>query len=72
MAKYTQKNKGITTYRHRGGIQGGAIAPIKPKKMTLFTMILHNSENIIRDIRSFCCTLFCHSNVVKYASTLLQ
>jgi len=48
------------------------MAPLKPKKVTLFTMILCNSENNIRDIRPFCCALFCHSSVVKYASTLLQ
>jgi len=35
-------------------------------------MILYNSENNIRDIRPFCCALFCHSSVVEYASTLLQ
>jgi len=56
-------------------IQRGAIAPIaplKPMKVTSFTMILHNSENSIRDIRPFCRQLFCHSSVVKYTSSLLQ
>jgi len=52
--------------------RGGAIAPLKPKKVALFTMILCNSENNIRDLRPFCCALFCYSSVVKYASTLLQ
>jgi len=47
---------------------GGAIAPLKPKKVTLFTMVLCNSENNIRDIRPYCCALFCYSSVVKYAS----
>jgi len=51
---------------------GGAIAPLKPKKVTSFTMILYNSENNIRDIWPFRCALFYHSSIVKYASTLLQ
>jgi len=36
----------------QGWIQGGAIgaiAPLKPMKVTLFTMILYNSENNIPD-----------------------
>ena len=41
------------TYTHihvmPGRIQGGAIAPLKPMKVTLFIMILYNSENNIRD-----------------------
>jgi len=48
-----------------GGGAFGAIAPSKPTKVTLFTMILHNSENSIRDIRPFCRLLFCHSSVLK-------
>jgi len=51
---------------------GGAIATLKPKKITSFTMILYNAENNIRNIRPLCCALFFHSCVVKYASTLLQ
>jgi len=31
---------------------------LKPKKVTLFTMIFHNSENSIRDIGTFCRPLF--------------
>jgi len=50
----------------------GAIAPLKPKKATSFTMILYNSENSIRDIRPFCRPFFCHSSVVMYISSLLQ
>jgi len=46
----------------------GAIAPLKPTKVTLFTMILFNSENSTRDTRPFCRPLFCHSSVVKYLS----
>jgi len=54
----------------RGAI--GAIAPLKPAKVTLFTMILCNSENSIHEIRPFCHPFSCHSNVVKYTSSLLQ
>jgi len=51
-----------------------AIAPSKTYESTviLFTMILYNSENSIRDIRPFCRPLFCHSSVVKCTSCLLQ
>ena len=55
----------------RGGFTG-TIAHLKPAKVTLFTMILYNSENGIRDIRPFCRPFFCHSSVVKYISFLLQ
>jgi len=51
----------------RGGSQKGAIgaiAPLKPAKVTLFTMILYNSENNIRDIRPFCRPLFGHITAV--------
>jgi len=51
---------------------GGAIANLKPTKVTLLTMILYNSDNSIRDIGPFCRPLFCHSSVVKYASFFLQ
>jgi len=44
----------------------GAIAPLKPSKVTFFTMILHKSENSIRDGRPFCRPLFGHSRDVKY------
>ena len=39
------------------------IAPVKPTKVTFFTMILYNSENSIRDIRPFCSQLLCHSSL---------
>jgi len=62
-----------------GGCRGGSrgqlkvIAPLlKPTKDTLFAMILYNSENSIRDVRTFCCPLFRHSSVVKYTLSLLQ
>jgi len=55
----------------RGGCRG-AIASLKLTKVTLFTMIFYNSENSIRDIRPFCCPLFCNSSVVKYTSYFLQ
>jgi len=46
--------------------------PPKTYKLTLFTMIVYNSENSIRNTRPFCHPLFCHSSVVKCASSLLQ
>ena len=45
---------------------------LKSTKVTFFTMILYNSDNSIRDIRSFWRPLFCHSSIVKYTSCLLQ
>ena len=59
----------------RGGSRGGDWgdrSPLKPMKVTFFTMILNNLENSIRDIRPFCRPLFCHSSDVKYTSYLLQ
>jgi len=56
-------------------IQGGAIgaiAPLRPTKVCLFTIIFYKSENNIRDISPFCRPLFCDSNAVKYMSSLLQ
>jgi len=50
----------------------GTIAPIKPAKVTLSTIIFYNPENNIRDTRPFFRPLFCHSSVVKYISSLLQ
>ena len=50
----------------QGRIQG-AIASSKPAKVILLTMILYNSENSIRDIKSFSRPLFCRSSVVKYS-----
>jgi len=50
----------------------GAIYPLKPAQVTSFTMILYNSENSIRDVRTFCRPLFCHSSVVKFTSSFLQ
>jgi len=60
---------------YQGWIQGvaiGAIAPQKPTRVTFFTIILHNSETSIRDIRPFCCPLFCNSSVMKHTSSLLK
>jgi len=54
------------------GVTVEAIAPIKPAKATLFTMILYNSQNSIRDVRSFGLPLFCQSSVVKNSLALLQ
>jgi len=53
----------------RGGAIG-AISPQTPTNVTLFTMILHSSENSIGDTRLCCRLLFCHSSVVKYTSSL--
>jgi len=50
----------------RSGSRGGGNRPPKPAKVTLFTIILHNSENNIRDIRPFCRLRFCHNSVLKY------
>jgi len=36
-------------------------SPLKPTKVSLFTILLYNSENSIRDIRPFCRPLFCHN-----------
>jgi len=55
---------------NQGRIQEGAIVPLKLTKVTLFTIILYNSEN--SDIRPFCSPLLCHSSVVQYTSSLLQ
>ena len=47
--------KQAKTYTHvyvtQGGYRGGEISPLKLMKVTLFTMILYNSENNIRDWR---------------------
>jgi len=51
---------------------GSKIAPLKPRKVSLFTMIFYNSENSTCDIRQFCRPLFCHRSVVKYTLSLLQ
>jgi len=51
---------------------GGTIAPLKPTKVSLFTIIFYNSKNNIRDISLFCRPLFCHSSVEKYTSSILQ
>ena len=42
---------------------GGDRPPLKPAKVTLFTMILYNLENNIRNIRPFRYPLFGHSTV---------
>jgi len=48
------------------------IASLKPKKVTVFNMILHNAENNIRYIRAILSFIVvCHGSVVRYASSLL-
>jgi len=59
----------------RKGVKTGAIeaiAPLITYELTLFTTIVYNSENIIRNTRLFCHPLVCHRNVVKYTSSLLK
>ena len=51
---------------------GGAIAPPKTFELTLFTMIVNDSENSIRNTTPFGHPLFCHRSVVKYTSSLLK
>jgi len=50
----------------------GAIASPKTYELTLFTMIVYNSENSIRNTRPFCHPLFCHRCLAKWTSSLLQ
>jgi len=62
--------------RHWSGVDPegsiGAIAPLKSKKVTIFTMIFYYSENSIRDTRPFCRPQFCYRSIVKDTSSLLQ
>jgi len=44
----------------------------KTYELTLFTMIVCNSENSIRNTRPFCDPLICHRSFVTYTSSLLQ
>jgi len=48
----------------------GDHSPLKPTKVTLFTMTLYNSEN--NDIKPFCRPLVFHNSVVKYTASRLQ
>ena len=47
-----------------GGCGWSDSPSLQPAKVTLFIMNLYNSENNIRDIRSFCLSLFCESKFV--------
>jgi len=58
-------------WRIQGGWLGRSL-PLKPAKVSLFTVIYYNSETNIRDISPFCRLLFCQSSVVKYTSSLLS
>jgi len=54
----------------RGGSSGGALGQsplLKPTKVTLFTIILYNSENNIRDTRPFCRPMFYHCSVEMHS-----
>ena len=69
------QNRHFQLYSSRGGSKGGRLGrllPLKPMKVTLFAIILYNSEKNIRDITPFFRPSFCHSSVVKYTSSLLQ
>jgi len=48
----------------------GQSPPLKPKKVTLFSIILYNLENKIRDIKPLRRLLFCHNSFVKHISSL--
>jgi len=47
-----------------GGRLGRSL-PLKHTKVTSFTIVFHNSEKSIRDIRPYCRLLFRHRSVVK-------
>jgi len=47
-----------------GGSRGGGDCPLKLAKVSLFTVILYNSEISIRDLKPFCHLLFCHSRLL--------
>jgi len=66
---------GVRTGVKTGANSGGrieAIAPPKTYELTLFTMIVYNSENSIRNTRPFCHPLVCRRSVVKHTSSLLK
>jgi len=48
----------------------GAIASLKPTKVTFFSMIFYNSANSIRDLRPLRRPLFRHNSAVKQTSSL--
>ena len=54
------------------GMKGrlGRLPPLKTTKITLFTVILCNTKDNIRDIRPLFRRLHCQSSVVKYTSSL--
>jgi len=60
--------RGVKIGAHPGGAIE-AIATPKTYELTLFTMIVYNSENSIANTKPFCHPLFCHRNVVKWAYT---
>ena len=44
-----RKTRDCFCYEDKGGAKGGDRPPLKPTKVTLFTMILYNSENSIHE-----------------------
>jgi len=63
--------RGVKTGAKPGGAIEGIALP-KTYELTLFTMIVCNSENSIRNAGLFCHPVFCHRSVVKYTSSLLK
>jgi len=63
--------RGVKTGAKPGRAFEGIALP-KTYELTLFTMIVYNSENSIRNTRLFCHPLFCHRSVVKHTSSLLN
>jgi len=51
--------------QNRGESRRGDRSP-KTYELGLFTMIMYNSENSIRNTRPFCQLLFCYSSVVTW------
>ena len=47
------------------------IAPTKTYERNFIRHVFYNSENSIREITSFCRTLFFYNSVVKYTSSFL-
>ena len=44
----------LSVVNARADPEGGGSPALKTMKVTIFTMIVYNSENSIRDIRLFC------------------
>jgi len=60
--------RGVKTEAKPGGAIEGIAIP-KIYELTVFTMIVYNSENSIRNTRLFFHPSFCHRSAVKLACT---